>query len=134
MEMRNYNIPKEIIENIMKYNTYKILIYENIQMNKEFLFLQKNGKNKQNKNLIKNYDLFISKNKLDLNLIHSNNNKFVQNPEYSFFKIKRESFRNENVILSVKKLEMEINEKEIYEEIDIEDKDGKDINSNYFFY
>lgn len=122
--MRNYSIPRDIIGHILIYKNIKTLIYEHIQTNKEFL---KNINNKKSKIKIKdkvpNYNIannnenkFISNYKLNLNLIKSNNNNYIQNPEYSFFKTKRESFRNENILICIKKLGIEINEKEIYEE------------------
>lgn len=117
MEMRNYLIPKEIINRILKYKKIKKFLFENIQINKEFIrHCNKNKqKNKEKNNTIDlNENLFISKGKLDHNLIHSFKNNFIQNPEYSFFKIKRESFRKENILLSMKILEIEINQNEIY--------------------
>mgnify|MGYP000400611257 CR=1 FL=1 len=116
MEMRNYSIPEEIISVIMKYKKLKILMFENIQMNKDFLKYSKN--NQKNKDKIYNNinNMLIPIKKLNYNLIQSNKNNFIQNPEYSFFKTKRESFRNENILFSLRKLGIEINEKEVYEE------------------
>ena len=81
--------------------------------------------------------MFISKNKLNHNLIQSSYNNFVQNPEYSFYKTKRESFQHENILLSLKKLGIEINEEEIYEEkiskeIEIKEIKQENISKIYF--
>ena len=113
--MRNYSISEEIIKNILSYKKYKILIYENIQKNNNFLRVNKNKK--KYKEIINNSNkTFIPETQLNYNLILPKNNNFRQNPEYSFFKTKRESFRKENIFLCLKILGIEINEKDIYEE------------------
>jgi len=45
------------------------------------------------------------------------NNNFRQNPEYFFFKTKRESFRNQNLLNKLEVLNINLNEKEILEEL-----------------
>lgn len=46
------------------------------------------------------------------------NNNFRQNPEYFFFKTKRENFRNQNLLSKLDTLSMKLIGEEILEEID----------------
>lgn len=46
------------------------------------------------------------------------NNNFRQNPEYFFFKTKRESFRNHNLLVKLDLLGIKLEEEEIFEEIE----------------
>ena len=56
---------------------------------------------------------------LNYNLIIPKNNNFRQNPEYFFFKTKRESFRDVNLFSSLKVLEIELDENKILDEMKI---------------
>jgi hypothetical protein len=66
------------------------------------------------------------------------NNNFRQNPEYFFFKTKRESFRNQNLLEKIKILRIEINENgiinELINEVQIQlDKNSKSISDKNEF-
>jgi len=54
---------------------------------------------------------------LEHNLILPRNNNFRQNPEYFFFKTKRESFRNHNLLSKLEILGIKLIKEEILEEI-----------------
>lgn len=141
MEMRNYSIPREILNKILNYQKLKVLIYHNIQTNKDFLkytnIKQKQKTKDKSNNIISyiNESSFMSKAKLNYNIIQPMKNNYIQNPEYSLFKSKRESFRKENILLCLRKLNMEISDKEIYQENQekLEDSIHKETNSKIFF-
>lgn len=65
---------------------------------------------------------------LEKNLILPLNNNFRQNPEYFFFKTKRENFRNQNLFNKLQILGLKLNEEDIIEEI----KDRKNKQKEFF--
>lgn len=54
---------------------------------------------------------------VDNNLLLPSNNNFRQNPEYFFFKLKREGFRNENLKFTLRYLNIELDENQIQAEL-----------------
>jgi len=64
-------------------------------------------------------NLFDNSIDFEKNLILPMNNNFRQNPEYFFFKTKREDFRNKNLLSKLDILGIELIEHEIVQEINI---------------
>ncbi len=64
-------------------------------------------------------NLFDNSIDFEKNLILPMNNNFRQNPEYFFFKTKREDFRNTNLLSKLDILGIELIEHEIVQEINI---------------
>lgn len=74
-----------------------------------------------------NVNLFDSGIDLEHNLIVPLNNNFRQNPEYFFFKTKRENFRNQNLLSKLDTLGIKLIEEEIIEEIKYKKNAHKEI-------